>query len=557
MPSRAVVQPLPRSWFENRQRYRRRGPHPSAATTSGPPTDDAWFLLAHPELAIDAPGLDRQAAIPSDLGTSRAELVDAFRATYTNWRLPLTTAAERALSALGDDATTCIVTGQQPGFLGGPIYTLLKALSAIATARWIETHHGTRCIPVFWVAGEDHDIDEVRTARFGAASGGGASDDAVAFSLPHPDDRRPLSSRDVDPATVAVLDAASEHFASLQCGDDAVALVDAYRERSVAGGFAAMLATLLGDRGLVVIDPEQLRPLARPLFRRVIESPGAALGAVQRGAAEVAASGLDPFVRARLPLFRLDDDGRRHHLSPTESGDLRVDGGGPTIERAKLLDELDREPQRFSSGALLRPLIQQSLLPCVATIGGAAEVGYFAQLDALADWLAVRRPAIALRFQATILGGRATRAWRRLGLDLESFSRAREATDLLPPATPSAALRDLDDVRSAFRRTADALCAELPAAQRGLERAIGGIDAALEKLAARASKAHARERDDLWPAAERVWREAFPDGELQERRRGWLELVGRYGTDWLDDLIATIETDPTALEHRLVLIEEH
>jgi bacillithiol biosynthesis cysteine-adding enzyme BshC len=546
------LEDLPLAWFD-RPAYAPRLADPGAAGESG----ESWFALALPQLSvreidsISSADLERASA-----HTDRRALAAALAATYRDWALPLAPEAARNLEALGEPTAAgaaCVVTGQQPGFLGGPLFTLYKALSAIAAAAAIERRLGHRCVPVFWVAGEDHDLEEVRTARFPA--GGGRE---IEFLLPHRAERRPLSTLAVDAATETVLDAAAGHFAPRRHGAEVAHWIDLYRGRTVASGFAALVAAILGEHGLVVLDPEKLRPLARPLVRRLIEAPGEALERIEEGTRSLAALGLRPFVTPRLPLFLLRD-GRRDHLSPAPGG-LAIDGGGPVIERAALLALLEDAPERFSSGALLRPLVQAYALPCVLTVGGPAEVGYHAQLEPLSRWLRLAPPRIALRLQATVVDGKAAKAWRKLGLDGARFARARAAEDLVAagdsPAA-GAALARLAELREAATRTFDALPSEVPAAARELARGARRITEALERLSRRVEHAARRGDHERFDAARAVWDAAFPAGELQERRWGYLHHTAKHGATWIGELLALLCGAPLAAAHRLVWIEPH
>ena len=514
---------LPVSWFD-RPLYA-----PRVANASG----DRWFLDAHPELA--SPGPDAaQLANAARRGDRRA-LRDAFAMTYREWSLPKATAAAVAIDALVDGDAACVVTGQQPGFLGGPYYTLYKALTAIAIADRATERSGRRCVPVFWVAGEDHDIDEVRTARLRQPNG-----ETAQVSLPHAAERRPLSTLPISGVADDALERARALLATAPHAADALALVDLYRERNVASGFAAIIASLLGEHGLVIIDPETLRALARPLVRRLIEAPAGALERIEAGGDEFAdRCGLRAFVRSRLPLFVLRD-GRRDHLSPEADG-LRVDGGDTRFTRRELLALLDAHPERFSSGALLRPLVQQATLPCALTVGGPAEVGYFAQLGPLARWLGVEPPAVSLRFHATWLDRPALRAWRRLGIPIERLAESRDV-EMLATSAPRDAdpLAELDELRARAVEIAEELATDFPGARKGIDRGARDIESSFDRLTERARKGRARANEERFAAATTLWNAIFPDGALEERRFAMISLVATHGRGGMRELLDVV-----------------
>ena len=160
----------------------------------------------------------------------------------------------------------------------------------------------------------------------------------------------------------------------------------------------------------------------------MIEDPAAILGAIEEGREDVRRRGLEPLVGARFPLFIIRD-GKRHYLAPDASGAL-VAGDGTSFSKSQLRRLLDDDPRVFSSGALLRPLVQQYALPCVLTIGGPAEVGYFAQSAPVARQLGVAPPPIGLRLDATLLEGKLARTAREIGAEI--LATARSPEDLLP-----------------------------------------------------------------------------------------------------------------------------
>jgi bacillithiol biosynthesis cysteine-adding enzyme BshC len=540
-PPDARIETLPERWFD-REQYR-----PQLPSAEGL----RWFVLTgavKPARTLHEITPPRSTAgdRPQRLA-SPAEVAAAFAATYAGWGIVPSDAAQRNLDALQDPRTRVVVTAQQPGFLGGPLFTLYKALSAVALSVAIERRLGSRCVPVFWVAGDDHDVDEARTARWPGADGA-----EVELSLPHPADRRPLSTLAVDADTEAVLDQARQHLAPRRFGAEAAALADLYRGRTVASGFAALLAAVLGGDGLLVLNPEELRPLARPLVHRVVESPEAAIEAIDAGAEELRSHGLKPFVATRLPLFLLRD-GRRDHLSPAPGG-LSVDGGGPFLDRSLLLHTLERQPQLFSAGALLRPLVQDSLLPVAAAVLGPTELGYHAQLGPLRRWLGVEAPPAVLRLQATFLGGREARAFSRLGLTAEGFAAARRPEDLLPRAQESTISQELSALRGRIEELGNRVADEHAAERRAVQRSTAAALAALDGLRARAERAAQRADADLTAAAEAVWRAAFPGGVLQERRWSWLHYFAKYGREWLGLLLRELEGGPASVCHRLCVL---
>ncbi len=258
------IEELERAWFEGK-RYTPR--LPSRGKTE-------WFLLEKRFRPITRVPTER--AVEPWAG--REKLHAAFEATYRGWGLSRTEAIDRSLETIRSPESAVIVTGQQPAFLGGPLLVLFKALTAVAAARKYEAATGRPCVPVFWVAGDDHDLDEIRSAHFP----GGAGEDST-FTYPALADRRPVADYPMDEDSLRLLDALHVRLAGRRFGDLTKDIADLYRGRDLAGAFAAVVSKLLERTGLLIIDPVRLRPLAGPLWRRVIESPGELTVAIEIG----------------------------------------------------------------------------------------------------------------------------------------------------------------------------------------------------------------------------------------------------------------------------------
>ena len=205
-------------------------------------------------------------------------LAGLFRDVLARHRIEPGRRAKENLELLEAGAARRVITGQQPGFLGGPLYTAYKAATAAGAASHLESVTGIRHVPVFWVASEDHDLDEARTA---ALPGPGGS--TAEFRFPGPSDRRPLSAIPVEGDGLEVLDAAIGGLEGHLSSDAARALADLYRGRTFAGGFTALIARLFEGSGLLPIEPDVLRPFARPIFRKAIVEAGALRERIEAG----------------------------------------------------------------------------------------------------------------------------------------------------------------------------------------------------------------------------------------------------------------------------------
>jgi bacillithiol biosynthesis cysteine-adding enzyme BshC len=526
------IRELPLDWFD-RPQYRPR-------VTRAP--GEAWFLLT-PEFA---PSSRVRPGPPREPPAGRKAVRLAFEETYEAWDLPRCTATRRSLDVLEREGTGLVITGQQPGFLGGPLHTVYKAIAAIAVARHYQAETGRACVPVFWVAGDDHDFEEVREALLPGPDG-----NDVTFRFPGKSDRRPLSEYKVDADAAEVLETAASHLATRRHSEKIRALLQLYRGRNLASGFAALLADLLGHTGMLFLDPVNVRPMASALIRRVIEEPERILARVEEGRMEVQAHGMKPLVKGRLPLFLLRQ-GRRDHLSPARGG-LEVDGGGPIIAQKDLIETLEKDPRAFSAGALLRPVLQEACLPCVITVGGPAEVGYFAQIGPLAAHFGLERPAIALRFNGTLVEGKMARTAN--GMSLATMAAARRAEDLLLPREEPAALQAARALAERVERELTTAAGDVAPPQQAerLKRKAKDVSNSILHLTDRIATAHLHSRTQEVEEVRKLWNFTLPGDVLQERRWNALHFISKHGTAWIDELIEAITDDPLRVVHRWVM----
>jgi bacillithiol biosynthesis cysteine-adding enzyme BshC len=484
-------------------------------------------------------------------------LAELFRSVFDRHRIEPSARALENLNLIEEGSARLVLTGQQPGFLTGPLYTVYKAASAAAAAAHLGEVTGIRHVPVFWIASEDHDLDEARGAGLP-----GPGDSTVQFSVPYPSERRPLGSIPFDRAAAAVLDAALRHLEGHVRSAEARTLGELYRGRDFTGGFAAVVAALFAPYGLLLIEPDVLRPLAAPIFRRAVEDAAGLLGRIAEGIAEVERRNLKAQVPARFPLF-LIEGGRRHHLEPSGEGRFVLEGVGRSLGVPDLLRALDSHPETFSAGVLLRPAVQNAILPNAAYVGGPAELAYFAQLGPLFDWLGLPAPGIGLRLGATLIEVKAARALRHLGLwplrkgAGERWRAARKPEDLIPSSGTGAESEFRAHAAETRTRLERALAA-LPISEemrRGLLTSAGKVAVEIERLGARAERAARQAAEEDIAAARRVLSTFFPEGTLQERKWNVLHFIARHGRGWIDDLVRAVEKDPFLPGHRWVFFD--
>jgi bacillithiol biosynthesis cysteine-adding enzyme BshC len=286
------------------------------------------------------------------------------------------------IELLRRDDTVAILTGQQAGLFTGPLYTIYKAISAIKLAQCLR-ERGLNAVPVFWAATEDHDFDEISRAHF-LANGG----EQIEFKLDRSPGSEGLSVGDI-PISDSFAETLGAQLGLLAATDFRDELDKILRTiwapgRTIGEAFCAHIQNLFADYGLIVVDPldVEIKKLASPIYAQAIGASDEIVKALVDRSRELEADGFDPQVLVTpdyFPLFYHTDDGVRRSVRRKPDGIYRVGDTKLEFSNAEFATIASEEPQRFSPGVMLRPVVQDFLFPTVCYFGGGAEIAYFAQ----------------------------------------------------------------------------------------------------------------------------------------------------------------------------------
>ena len=478
------------------------------------------------------------------------EVVAALEARHRALGSPPEVFASLKLLAGGAAA---VVTGQQAGLLGGPLFTLWKTLTAIRAARALTARHGRPFVPVFWAETDDHDVDEVNRAWTLGAAG------PVAFSLPVPETHRgaPVGTIPLDAGARRVVD---EFFAAAPPTEFTAGLAaDLARDLEASPDwrtwFARHLDRLFGRHGLVVADPLDpgLAACSRLLWAQVLEEPLALTAICQERGRHVASLGFKPILQKlekRTPFF-LIESGKRLPVT-YERGLFRTAAEDHTL--LALLRRLDARPGDFSAAVHLRPQLQDFLLPTAAYIAGPTEMAYFLQVLPGYRALGIPAPAIVLRASLTLIEPSVAKTLERLGVDPAEL---REGTDRVLTgvvrreqrlAAPALWEKTREAALKPVAKLAEALAAEHPDLAQRAEQARGKIDFLLKELETRSLAELRRKTEGGREQLERARMRLFPGGGLQERTLSAYYFLGKYGPGFVDALLEALPED-TANHH--------
>jgi bacillithiol biosynthesis cysteine-adding enzyme BshC len=463
-------------------------------------------------------------------------------------------AAERAHS-LADADAVAVVTGQQAGLFGGPLFVLHKALATLGIARRLEERTSRPVVPVFWVASEDHDFAEVRTVCV-------LDRDGTIRHLryaPHEEPvGRPAHQIVLDDTITRLVAELDEALPASPSHEEVVGIVaDCYRPgETLSGAFARLLSRVIP--GLVVLDPSDpaLKAVVSPVLAREVEesSPTSRL-ALETGRALLEA-GYHQQVPVREGFLNLFVVAERERRPVGLDGDvLEIRGTGTRLARADAVRSIEAEPDPWSPNALLRPVTQDVMLPTAAYVGGPAEIAYHAQIGSVYAHFGVPRPSLVPRPSVTLVEPAQARALETEGLSLPDLAEdpeaivARWAREAYPEVEASFA-RTRQSIEKEMGEVEETLAALDPTLRAAAASARGRTLHQVEGLHEKAMRA-LKKRDQGRAARLRRTRDAlFPGGSFQERGLGVLGPLARHGLALVDELQERV--DPLACGHQVV-----
>src|ERR1700723_809662 len=455
------------------------------------------------------------------------------------------------------------VPGLQVGRFGGPLFSIFKALTAVKLADEA-TAAGVDCVPVFWLATEDHDLAEVSHVALLAEHGlpEPFAVDAQAFESKLVTDA-PVGTIKFGPEIVRIVDRASALWGH---SDIATGLREAYRPgENLGSAFALLFARLFADWGVILLDPadKDFHDLAKPLLRAAIERSSELDDALLARGKAIEAAGYHQQVKvtsATTLLFAVKNGARtgiRRRNNSSNGEEFAI--GEEHISRAELLERIENSPEKFNPNVLLRPVVQDRLLPTLAYTGGAAEVAYFAQVGVVYEKLLGRVTPVLPRFSATLLEPKPERILSRYQLSLRDVlqgpDKVREA--IAARSLPS-------ELRARFEEA----YATVERSMAALRESIGKLDSTLldtadstrssmthqiDRLRARVARAEELRNEVITRHAEVLINSLFPHKSLQEREIAGVSFVARYGLDLLANLYPLIK--PDCHDHQVIEVQ--
>lgn len=459
-------------------------------------------------------------------------------------------ADEHTLSSIDKlaDGALAVVSGQQVGLFGGPLYTLYKAMSAVRLARSAEQRLQKKVVPLFWMDTDDHDFAEVQSTWVLDASAELAN---LRYEELEPVEKLSVGGRTLAPSIEAVLEHAAASLPETEFKDDVLsALRESYSPgRSLAEAFGTWLLRMTRGSGLVIIDPSlpELKAIGARVFEQELAEGSTSTKLVQQTTEELVGLGYHAQASAtdtNLNLFYADP-----HRNP-------ISASMTTGEKSDLARQLRDEPGRFSPNVLLRPIYQDTLFPTLAYVAGPNELAYFAQLKRVYEHFDVTMPLIASRASLTVVERPQARFLERYSVDLVKLDTDNESVlnDIVRAQTPPQLDEDLSRARNCIQDITAALERDLKAVDESLVPTVkatrGKLFHHLKELETKALRAVKRKNDTVRQQFLATRTALFPGFAMQERKLSPLGYLNKYG--WHFTSMVEEKADPSLKAHALL-----
>lgn len=446
-----------------------------------------------------------------------------------------------AAARIRDPGTVAVVTGQQAGLFGGPLFTLLKAITAIRLAERVRDEHGATAVPIFWIDSEDHDWEEVKSCGLLDAELALLN---IAVSDPPGANQRSVARMTLDDSVRAAIESLEAGLPRTEFTPELISQIrGAYKPGAgMAHAFGQWIEAILGPRGLIVFDASDpaAKAIVAPVFRQEIEHAGRTSQLAAEAGTGLAGRGYHAQVtphEGQPAIFHLDG-GRE----PIRQQDGRFSIGDRTYTREALLELLERAPHEFSPNVLLRPLVQDTLFPTVCYVAGPSELAYLGQLRGVYAAFGLPMPLIQQRATATIVDSNSMRFLTRHEFALENLRAQDEAAlnQLLEAQLPAAVEASYEDAAHAVEDRMEALAKAVPLIDPTLEGAtrstLSRMQDDLKKLHGKIIQAAKRRDETLRRQFQHAKTQAFPGGHPQERTIGFVYFLNKYGPALVDRL---------------------
>ncbi len=493
----------------------------------------------------------------SERPVDRSSLVQILGNQNRNFHCGVRTLAN--IDSLLNDNTVAVVTGQQVGLFTGPLYTILKTLTTLKLVESLaQRYPDYNFVPVFWLEGEDHDVEEVNSIEILSA----VNDiQELRYELKRTSDEQnfgAVGKIEFDESIDLVFENLDQSLIQTEFKSKVLELFRTAYQKGMTfnRAFVHLMNVLLENSGLVFLDPndKDVKKLLAPLFQRELAETPKFCQLVIDQSADLEKQYHAQIKPKSLNLFFFHRGGR-YLLEPKPDG-YSLKGTRQHLTKEFVTEAAKTSPELFSSNVVLRPICQDWLLPTLAYVAGPAEVAYFGQLKPLYDAVDIPMPIIYPRASATIVEEKADKVLERFSISLLEIFRDVEIVKERVAAEVSDL--NLDEVfggtflsiQEAFEAIAPVLQRIDPTLNGALDNVSRKTTVNIEGLKERAVAAQMRQHEVSLRQIDKASNLIFPKSNFQERELNVIYFLNKYGLEFLRWLYGEVRID--LFKHQII-----
>ena len=465
---------------------------------------------------------------------------------------------EGNIKKLSDKKTLAIVTGQQLGILGGPLYTFYKIITAIKLSRFLsERYNDYNFVPVFWLEGDDHDFNEVRAIKI-IDEGNSLLSIGYKEEIEEDDAKQSVGHIKFDSSIQDFFDSLNNNLKETEFKNPLLnELKDFYSEgKSFKEAFKDLIFKYFDEYGLIIFDPQEIevKRLLKPIFKKEITD----FRLHTEKLVHLSAT-LEELYHAQVKVkpvnLFLNYDGGRHSVEPVDN-EFRLRRKRKSFTYDQLLELLENEPEKFSPNVLLRPICQDFLLPTAFYIGGPSEISYFAQIKPLYEFYDIVQPIIYPRSSATILESTIENILEKHSVQINDLFI--DVENVKKKIINSVAESSIDAMFDGLTKQVETAFDQLKEKLIDLDKTIADasnryrdkIFSSINELKSKAEKAQQKKYEVTLRQIDKAAINLFPNSNLQERELNFVYYVNKYGNEFIKKIFDELQINK--FEHQIL-----
>src|SRR3989304_2045490 len=462
------------------------------------------------------------------------------------------------IDLLKEKNTLAVVTGQQLGILGGPLYTLYKIITAIKLAGHLkERYDAYNFVPVFWLEGDDHDFEEIRSVEV-------INEQNEVRKISYEDEivdeeiRQSVGYLTLKKSISAFFDNLDKNLRDTEFKPELLKkLKEIYSTgKSFKQSFQELIFWLFDEYGLIIFDPQDIiiKNLLKPVFKKEINN----FRQHTEKLVQVSAT-LEELYHAQVKVRPVNpfysSEGGRFLIEPVEN-EFRLRRKRKKFTQEEIIDEIDNKPENFSANVLLRPICQDYLLPTAFYVGGPSEISYFAQITPLYDFYNLTQPVIYPRISATIFEKNLESILEKYSLSFEDVFVNSE--ELKTRVINSFSKNSVDDVFAESNNEIELVIDRLKEKLFEFDKTIADgtgkyrqkILGYLDELKSKAIDAQKKKHEITLRQIDKLTNSLFPNNALQERELNFVYFYNKYGNGFMERLFNELKIN--IFDHQVI-----